>query len=163
MQSMRAADRIMDEAKALEFLVSAKVGRIAFSMKDHPYIVPMNYVYWSGNIYVHCADVGKKLDIVRSNTKVCFEVDEFVATLEGPGSCSYDTAYKSVIVFGDISILVEPQERHAALQALVEKYAGERMAAQLTTGMTEGYVSAEGSKTIILKIIPTEITGKQSV
>ncbi|MFW6126469.1 MAG: pyridoxamine 5'-phosphate oxidase family protein [Chloroflexota bacterium] len=45
---------------------------------SHPYVVPVSYGFSEGSIYFHCATRGKKLDVMRENNRVCFQVDEWV-------------------------------------------------------------------------------------
>jgi nitroimidazol reductase NimA-like FMN-containing flavoprotein (pyridoxamine 5'-phosphate oxidase superfamily) len=50
------------------------VGRIGCHAGDRTYIVPVCYVYCNGSIYAHSAN-GQKIEMMRQNPIVCFEVD----------------------------------------------------------------------------------------
>ena len=43
-------------------------------MRDGPYAVPMHYTVMDGQIYLHCAKTGYKLDAIARDDRVCFTV-----------------------------------------------------------------------------------------
>jgi nitroimidazol reductase NimA-like FMN-containing flavoprotein (pyridoxamine 5'-phosphate oxidase superfamily) len=95
------------------FLTCARVGRIGICLENGPYIVPVGYTYSNGKIFFHTCSKGLKMDGVRKNPNVCFEVDE---------SLSDASMYKSVIVFGTAEIITDKEEKIAYLQKLIDKY-----------------------------------------
>ncbi len=64
----------LDEMQMNHFLLSQAVGRIACTDGKKPYIVPVTYVY-DGKDIIGQTKEGKKLNILRRNPNVCFEVD----------------------------------------------------------------------------------------
>ncbi len=64
----------LDEMQMNHFLLSQAVGRMACTEGDKPYIVPVTYVY-DGKDIIGQTKEGKKLDMLRKNPNVCFEVD----------------------------------------------------------------------------------------
>ncbi len=64
-------------------------GRLSCSFAEQPYIIPITYVYHEGYIYGQ-TDEGTKLEIIRLNKNVCFEVSR----VTGPGT------WESVVVSG---------------------------------------------------------------
>jgi nitroimidazol reductase NimA-like FMN-containing flavoprotein (pyridoxamine 5'-phosphate oxidase superfamily) len=91
----------MSSAEWDQFLTCARVGRVGIALKDGPYIVPVRYAYERGEIFFHSCFRGLKMDGMRENTDVCFEVDE---------STSDASMYKSVIARSTVEIL-EDSER----------------------------------------------------
>ena len=84
----------------------------------YPYAVPINFVYEAGRLYFHCATEGHKLDAIRACDKACFTVlDE---PEKEPGEWWYHV--KSVICFGRVKILSDPDERNSRLRSLGQKY-----------------------------------------
>ena len=75
-------------------LFSQVVGRLACTGNNQPYIVPVTYIYDGKNIYGQTNE-GMKLEILRKNPKVCFEVDRMTDMRN----------WKSVIVFGEFEEL----------------------------------------------------------
>ncbi len=55
-------------------LLGQNIGRMACCDNDKPYIIPVTYTYDGVYIYGQLLE-GKKLDILRKNSNVCFEVD----------------------------------------------------------------------------------------
>jgi nitroimidazol reductase NimA-like FMN-containing flavoprotein (pyridoxamine 5'-phosphate oxidase superfamily) len=64
----------LKEAAITNILHSQVIGRLACSNGKEPYITPVTYAYDGDFIYGQTNE-GKKLDILRKNPKVCFEVD----------------------------------------------------------------------------------------
>ena len=72
---MRRNEREIKDREEMEAIIQrAQVCRIGLSEKDVPYIVPMDFGYKGNCLYFHCASEGKKLDMIRQNSKVCFEI-----------------------------------------------------------------------------------------
>jgi len=81
-----------------ELLQRISFGRLACSLNDQPYVVPVGFSYEPEQIYVF-ATMGKKIEWMRQNPKVCLQVDEI-------GSRS---TWTSVIVTGTYVELRQPQ------------------------------------------------------
>ena len=96
-----------------QFLTCARVGRLGVCAKDAPYIVPVGYAYSNGKVFFHTCNKGLKMDSIRKNPNVCFEVDEALT----------DTSmFKSVIAFGTVEIIDDEEEMIPYLQELINKY-----------------------------------------
>lgn len=87
------------DQKVETFLHEEKIGFLGLADSQQPYVVPLNFVWWQDSIYFHGAERGRKTDIMRENTRVCFTVCEHFGTLVDPIPAKTDTAYMSVIVF----------------------------------------------------------------
>jgi nitroimidazol reductase NimA-like FMN-containing flavoprotein (pyridoxamine 5'-phosphate oxidase superfamily) len=141
-------------------LRTAQVGRLGLCHDNQPYLVPLNFVYENGCIYAHCAETGMKLDYLRDNPRVCFEVDEHIRTATAPVPCDHETVYRSVIAFGRARILTTIEEKTAALKLIVSKYAGPEQAGNVTNRIVDSYKSPFGGKTTLLGITIDRMTGK---
>jgi len=119
---------IKSKKKIKEFLDVEHVGRIAsIDENGFPQIIPMNFVFLNDAIYMHSHTKGEKLDNIRRNEKVGFEVDrelEFLPSyFEDPKDASLaDTLYISVVVKGTGSIVEDRNEKTLALNGLMKKY-----------------------------------------
>jgi len=96
-----------------QFLTCARVGRLGLCIEDGPYVVPVGYAYADGKIFFHTCDKGLKMDGIRRNPNVCFEVDE---------ALSDTSMFKSVIAFGTAEIINDKNEMKPHLQKLIDKY-----------------------------------------
>lgn len=154
---------IKSPQKIAEFLNSEHVGRIASLDKDgFPQIIPMNFCFVNGIIYMHSHTRGEKLDNIKNNQKVGFEVDkelEFLPSyFTSPTDASQaDTFYISVVIKGDGILVNDKEEKTMALNALMEKYQPEGQYEKLTPEM---HVVDEVA---IIKVMPRTIKGKYKV
>ena len=119
---------IKSKGKIKEFLNQEHVGRIASIDKNgFPQIIPMNFVFLNDAIYMHSHTKGEKLDNIKKNQKVGFEVDrelEFLPSyFEDPNDASLaDTLYISVVIKGTGKIVEDKKEKTLALNGLLKKY-----------------------------------------
>ncbi len=121
---MRRSDKeIKDPGEIEAILQEAMVCRIAMAASDHPYIVPVNFAVSDHHLYFHCAKSGKKIDMLRGNSSVCFEVDIPGDLVCGETACSWGMKYKSVIGFGQAYFIEGVGEKKKALDILMKKYA----------------------------------------
>jgi nitroimidazol reductase NimA-like FMN-containing flavoprotein (pyridoxamine 5'-phosphate oxidase superfamily) len=113
-ESLRA---ILDEADAC---------RLAFAVGDMPYIVTLNFGYeWKDELprlFFHCATEGRKLDMMRANPRVCFELDVGHELVTGPAPCDYGMKYASLVGYGKLRELVDEVERLRSLDILLRHY-----------------------------------------
>ena len=156
---MRRTDREITElADVLAVLDRCEVMRVGFCVDDQPYIVPMNFAYEVIDdkiaVYFHCAGVGRKLDMLRRNSRVCFEADCSYRTLEAESACSWSAEYESVMGEGDISILQDEAEKTHALDVLMARHG--------FVGVPQ-YDPVELAAITALRISVTSITGKRNL
>lgn len=122
---VRRADKLMTEARALEFLARGFCGRIASVGPDGwPYCVPLLYVWMDGEIWVHnAAASGHFRTNLEHEKRICFEVDEAGEVFDyGRFECDTSVAYRSVIVFGTIRIVDDSPTKQQFFDALMAKY-----------------------------------------
>jgi len=103
----------MSTEEVEQFLTCARFGRLGMVLDNEPYVIPVGYAYSEGRIFFHTCDKGLKMDALKKNSNVCFEVDE---------SLSDASMYKSVIVFGTAKIVRDKEEMLPYLQKLIDKY-----------------------------------------
>ncbi len=155
--------RIKSREKMIEFLNSEHIGRIASMDRDgYPQVIPMNFAYLDGSVYMHSHTRGEKLDNVARNPRVGFEVDrelEFLPSyFEDPLDASVaDTLYISVVIKGACSIVSDRGEKALALNGLMAKYQPEGRYEPVRPDM--GVVDAVA----ILKITPEVMHGKYKI
>jgi len=151
--TLRRDDREITDKAAIEAILNrAGVGRLGLAVDNLPYVVPLNYVYHNGAIYFHCADEGRKIDMLQANLQVCFEVDEDYGIVRSNKPTPHSTHYASVIVFGQARIVNDLQQKYDALQALLDKYAPGRHYRQMRLN--------EAKTATVVEITIDEMTGK---
>ena len=124
----RREREVTDPKEIIRILDKCKVVHIGLVDKDQPYIVPMNYGYEMEKerltLYLHGAAQGYKLDVMRANPKVCFEMECDVAPFEGEVACQYGTSYSSIIGRGTAEIVDDAEEKKHALSILMKTQTG---------------------------------------
>jgi nitroimidazol reductase NimA-like FMN-containing flavoprotein (pyridoxamine 5'-phosphate oxidase superfamily) len=100
----------------------AEVGRLALCERSEPYVVPLNFFYERGKIAFHCAWEGRKLDLLKANSRCCFEVDEFRGDVSDHFEARCHLDYDSVLAFGAGRVEQVASEKARLLQLFAEKY-----------------------------------------
>ena len=93
-----------------ELLQKEVVGRIGCYSNAIVYVVPVSYAYDGKDIYVHTYE-GMKMEIMRNNPNVCFEIDDF----RNMGK------WQSVIAWGRFEELKREEDRQKALRILLNR------------------------------------------
>ena len=116
---MRRFKQAASEQECTELLQSAQRGILSvLGDGGYPYGVPLNFLYEDGKIYFHCAMEGHKLDAVRSCDKASFCV--LSEAHKNPGE--WWNCFTSVICFGRVREISDPDEHERLLRALGKKY-----------------------------------------
>ena len=128
------------------------IGRIGCHSGDVIYFVPVNYLYDGVSIYCHSAK-GMKIDMMRENPSVCFEVDNIKDI----------TNWQSVIAWGKFEEITEMTEKQQVLQKLTDRITPYIMDDSVTR--EHGFVDEESDigttvELIMYKIIITKKTGR---
>ena len=154
---------IKSKEKIIEFLSSQQTGRISsIDENGYPQIIPMNFVFINDTVYMHSHIRGEKLDNIRRNKKVGFEVDKSLEFLPSyfsdPTDASLaDTLYISVVIKGNGSIVSDKEEKTTALNGLIKKY-------QPEGGYEPIKPEMEVLKEVeVIKIVPESLKGKYKI
>lgn len=154
---------IKSKERLIEFLNRQETGRICSIDKDgYPQIIPMNFVFVNGIVYMHSHTKGEKLENIRQNSKVGFEVDQSLEFLPSyfthPTDASQaDTLYISVVIKGTGIIVNERKEKTLALNSLMKKYQPEGGYESISQDM------AVVDEVAIIKVVPITMRGKYKV
>ena len=152
MRAMRRNEFEMTAAEAASILRRAEYGVLSTISADNtPYGVPMNYVFEDGEILLHCALDGHKIDNMRNNERVCFTVVGKAILIPERSV----TAYESVIVFGKASIISSDDEKREILAKFIRRF--------IPAGLSEAAmndVEADVSKHGVVRIVVDSISGK---
>jgi nitroimidazol reductase NimA-like FMN-containing flavoprotein (pyridoxamine 5'-phosphate oxidase superfamily) len=129
MQGMTKRERqITDPQQIRDILDKSKVLHLGLAVDNEPYVVPMNYGYTYENdnlvVYLHSAVRGKKLDMIRSNPKVFFEMDCDLKPFDGVKPCQYGLVYSSIMGKGTARIVEDVEEKKHAMTVLMKTQTG---------------------------------------
>ncbi len=123
---MRRDDREITNCHEIESILQhAIVCRIGLAVGDEPYIVPVSFGFEGRTIYFHSALEGKKISILKKNSRCCFEVDQFDNIIRGEGPCAWGMRYRSVIGFGSAHFIIDNEEKKKGLNCIMHHYGGE--------------------------------------
>lgn len=154
---MRRKDReVTDRTVIDEIIRSCDCIRLGLNDSGEVYIVPMNFGYEHAGekrvFYMHCAKEGRKLDIIRENPKIGFELDCGYKTLLTEEACECTAGYRSVIGTGHIEILTETKDKVTGLDSLMK---------QVTGRMGYSYTEAQLNAVCVMKLTVEKLSCKQ--
>ena len=91
---------------------------------EKPYVIPMNFGFRDDVIYLHGAQHGKKIDILKQHPDVCinFTTDHVLRYQNEEVACSWSMKYKSVLVYGKTEFITGNNEKIAALNIIMAHY-----------------------------------------
>lgn len=151
---MRRKDREIGDRNRIESIIAgATICRIALTDGETPYIVPLNFGYRDNTLYFHSAPTGRKIDMIGSHGRVCFEMDIGHELVESRKPCGWSMKYRSVIGFGEARIVDDPGEKREALECLVEHY---------SPGNAYEFSEEDTQDVTIIKIAIESMSGKES-
>ncbi|MFX1393315.1 MAG: pyridoxamine 5'-phosphate oxidase family protein [Promethearchaeota archaeon] len=151
---MRRKEKEIIDIKEIESIIDrASVCRIGLSEDNLPYIIPMNFGYKNNFLYFHSTPVGKKIDIIKKNNNVCFELDIDHELLISGDICNSSMKYHSVIGFGKASFINNAEEKRKALNIITNHYLSKD---------SHEYNERLLEKITIIKIEIENMTGKKS-
>lgn len=118
LQNLTEILEIADKCQACYVAMTDETGK--------PYIVPMNFGLFEGNIYLHSAQTGKKINALRKNPDVCvsFSTDHVLRWQNENVACSWGMKYRSVLAHGKVEFIEDFDQKQAALNIIMRKYAG---------------------------------------
>ena len=109
-----------EEMKAL--LDRMAVGHLAMTTRDGPYVVPVNYLFAEGCVFLHSGPKGRKVEALRNDPRVCFLVDEAGPQVRWDVRCGISQIYESVMCFGKAEFVEGAEEKRRILELMVRKF-----------------------------------------
>jgi len=144
--------RITDIEDIEEIIEKAIVCRLGLVDGDAPYVVPVCFGYERNALYFHGASEGRKVDLLKKNNTVCFELDADVELRRAEEPCDWAVRYRSVVGVGRARFLESDEEKAQGLRVIVRQY-------------TKGdYTFPKDAldKVIVVKVDIESITGRKS-
>ncbi|MGN1405015.1 MAG: pyridoxamine 5'-phosphate oxidase family protein [Erysipelotrichaceae bacterium] len=113
---MRKVNReVKDRNEIVEIIRKGRICHLCINDDVYPYIVPLNYGYEVIDdelyLYFHSAMEGRKIELLRNNNKVSFEIetDNYEKYDENKLMCT--EYYESVIGQGEVFFIEEDKKR----------------------------------------------------
>lgn len=153
---MRRSNQQLSEEECIAVLNNATSGVLALiDNEKYPYAVPLSFAYSENDnsIYFHSALSGHKIDALRASSHASFCVIDTDSVIPE----KLTTAYKSVIAFGEATILKDESKCRYGLSLLAKKYS--------PTYLAEAQMEIDGalSRTSVIRLSINHFSGKQGL
>jgi uncharacterized protein len=151
---MRRAEKEITNRREIDDILSkATICRIGLIDHGTPYIVPLNYGYKDNCLYFHSAPQGNKIELLKHNPTVCFEIEHDLSLITTGIPCKWSMHYKSVIGYGTASFITNICEKQEALSIIINHY---------SPGTSYEIPENNLHEIVIIKVEINKITGKKS-
>ena len=121
---MRRKDKEVTDINKIEGIIKNAVRCcIGLVDNDEPYIVPVCFGYERNVLYFHSALEGRKVDLIKKNNRVCFEIDTDLAVVRNEKGCNWSMKYRSVVGTGRAHILESDSDKAHGLALIMRQYA----------------------------------------
>jgi len=154
---MRRSDREVKDRDGIEEIMrQCLVCHVGMADGGAPYVVPQNFGYRFADdgtleLYFHSALTGKKLDVIRKNNKVCFEMTVEGEQIRADSPCNWGCYYTSVIGYGEAVIIEDAAEKREGLSILFKHQ----------SGLDVEFDDKQAESVCVYKIVSKEFTGKR--
>ena len=120
---MRKKEREITDISEIEEIIRKSINcRIGLVDGDEPYVVPVCFGYERGALYFHGALEGRKIELIKKNDKVSFEMETDVEAVFATSPCDWTMKYRSVIGVGKAHILENDEEKANGLRVIMKHY-----------------------------------------
>ena len=156
---MRRKDREVLDANVIESIIKkAKIMHLGMNDNGSVYVLPLNYGYSYENgkytFYIHSAKEGRKIDVLKANPKIGFEIDIENELVTADVACEYSQLYQSVVGNGCVALIDDIADKKYGLERIMEHQ----------TGKSNWEYSDEILERVcIIKLEVSELTGKEHV
>ena len=144
--------RIITDIKEIDDIINkTKVIFVGMSVNNEPYVLPFNFGYKDRTFYIHGAPEGKKIDYLKTNSRVCIslETDSKLHVRHETMACSYSMTYESIVAYGKAEFIEDYDEKIQAMNIVMNKY----------TNKDFKYSKPSIDGIAVIKIVCDEITG----
>lgn len=125
---MNLRPRTLSKTEEIDQIINdAQVCYLGMSENNIPYVLPMNFAYEPGVLYLHAAPEGHKLEVLAANPNVCININignELFHRHKEVG-CSWGMKFKSVNIFGKAVFIEDYAEKYRVMQLFMIKFSGE--------------------------------------
>jgi nitroimidazol reductase NimA-like FMN-containing flavoprotein (pyridoxamine 5'-phosphate oxidase superfamily) len=142
---------IEDRAEINAILTNVNVMRLALADSNQPFLIPLFFAYIGQSLYFHSSHSGTKIDIIKRNPNVCFEISTDHGIVESKQICDFEARHRTVIGFGKANFVDDPEEKVNALCGIVSTI----------TKLSFEFPKARLQQTLVVRIDITSITGKK--
>ncbi|ADV42812.1 pyridoxamine 5'-phosphate oxidase family protein [Bacteroides helcogenes] len=90
----------------------------------NPYVVPMNFAYRDGTVYLHSGPEGSKVELATQHPQVCITFCEGheLVYMHRQVACSYSMKSRSVICRGKVQFIEDMAEKRKVLDFFMSRH-----------------------------------------
>ena len=150
---MRRSDREIKDPSEIEAIVKrARICNLGLNDNGMAYVVPVNYGYDAGCLYIHSAKEGRKIDVLGKDNRVAFAIHTDEEVVGAEKNCGWGMKYRCVMGVGRASLLTDRVEKERALGIIMKQHG---------SSGTE-FDPAQVEKILIIKVEISSMTGKKA-
>lgn len=149
---MRRKDREITDRNEMEAIIKAtNLLHMALVDGDMPFLVPVFYAFDGSSLYFHSAQSGSKIEILKRNNNVCFEISIDNGFIESDEPCDFEARHRTVIGTGKASFVEDEADKIKALDLIVAHFTDKKFA----------YPKSNLDRTAVIRIEITSLKGKK--
>lgn len=149
---MRRKDREITDLREIDAIIrSTNLMRIALVDGDMPFLVPVFYAFDGSALYFHSAQSGTKIELLKRNNNICFEISVDHGFIESDEACDFEAKHRTVIGVGKAVLVENAAEKIKALDLIVAHF----------TEKTFEYPKTNLDRTAVIRIDISSIKGKK--
>ena len=150
---MRRSDReIKDPSEIEEIIKKARICHLGLNDGGAPYVVPVNYGYAEGCLYIHSAPEGRKIDILSRDSRVAFSIYVDEKLVQHEKNCRWGMKYRCVMGEGRATLLTDAAGKEKAMGVIMRQHGS----------AVEGFDAVEVGKVVIIKVEIASLAGKKA-
>ena len=93
---------------------------VGFSVDGQPYVIPTIYAHIEARLYIHGSAASRMLGVIGERMPVCVTVTLLDGLVLARSGFHHSMNYRSVVVLGQATEVTDPDEKMAALKAIVD-------------------------------------------
>ena len=118
---IREAERgVYDRETAYRILDSGFLCHVGFVADGQPFVIPTSYGRKDANLYIHGSAASRMLRQLKEGIGVCVTVTLLDGLVLARSVFNHSMNYRSVVILGKATLVDDPTEKLAALNALSE-------------------------------------------
>jgi len=149
---MRRKDReITDQAEIKAIIKADHLMHLGLVDGDMPFVVPVFYAYDDTALYFHSAKAGTKIEILKRNNNICFEISIDHGIIESEEPCDFEAKHRTVIGVGKAHFVENVAEKTKALNLIVAYFSDKKFE----------FPKANLDRTAVIRIDIVSLKGKK--
>jgi hypothetical protein len=149
-----------DDTWIKSFLHRSMIGHVGHMSGNQPFITPLNFWFDDENhrVIFHSNISGRIRSNLENHPLICFETSEYGRFLPSNAALEFSLQYRSVMIFGTVNVITEPNIKKQMLENLIAKYFPEMRAGKEYRPITP----KELARTSVYSLLIDSWSGKEN-